>query len=434
MPSIPGSPVTARAPASGGYTGALAVLASIFFMWGFTTVLNDILVPHLKAVFSLNYTQSLLIQFVFYFAYFAMSLPWAKLLERIGYKMSVVGGLVVMAAGALCFIPAAMLTSYGVFLLALFVLASGITLLQVAANPYVAVIGPEKSASGRLNLVQAFNSMGTMFAPLFGGFLILGRSVTGTATGGAAATAAQKVADAKLVELPYFAIAAVLVIIALIIWKIRLPDVSSENRREAKALRQTRSLWKHRNLVWGVPAIFIYLIAEIGVGSLLVNYISLPSIGNMSHAEASSHYLFLFWGGAMVGRFVGAGLMQKYRPEILLALVSIAAFALIMISVLTTGHLAMWTIILVGLCNSIMFPTIFTLGIKGLGPLTEEASGLLIMAIAGGALSDLQGVIADHYSLQISFLLPAVCYLYVLFYALWGSKPTHAETELAITG
>jgi FHS family L-fucose permease-like MFS transporter len=259
--------------------------------------------------------------------------------------------------------------------------------------------------------------------------------VTGTATAGAvAATAAQKVADAKLVELPYLAIAVVLVAIALIIWKIRLPDISSETRREAKALRQTRSLWKHRNLVLGVPAIFIYLIAEIGVGSLLVNYISLPSIGNMSHAEATSSYLFLFWGGAMVGRFAGAGLMQKYRPEILLALVSIAAFALVITSVLTTGHLAMWTIILVGLCNSIMFPTIFTLGIKGLGPLTEEASGLLIMAIAGGALSDLQGVIADHYSLQISFLLPAACYLYVLFYALWGSKPTHAETELSVTG
>jgi FHS family L-fucose permease-like MFS transporter len=432
MASAPGAPVTVRPAATGGYGLALIVLASIFFMWGFTTVLNDILVPHLKAVFQLNYGQSLLIQFIFYLAYFIMSLPWAKLLERIGYKMSVVAGLGIMAAGALFFIPAAMLASYEVFLVALFVLASGITLLQVAANPYVAVIGPAKTASGRLNLVQAFNSMGTMFAPLFGGMLILSRSTTGTEKTGAVASAAQRAADAQAVELPYLIIALVLVAIAVVIWRIRLPDVSRETRREAKAERKNRSLWKHRNLVFGVPAIFIYLIAEIGVGSLLVNYISQPSIGNMSHATAAD-YLVLFWGGAMVGRFIGAGLMRRFRPEMLLALVSIAAFVLIMTSILTAGPIAMWTIILVGLCHSIMFPTIFTLGIKGLGPLTEEGSGLLIMAIAGGALSALQGVIADHYGLQLSFLLPAACYIYVLFYALWGSKPTHAEEELAVT-
>jgi FHS family L-fucose permease-like MFS transporter len=337
-----------------------------------------------------------------------------------------------MALGAVLFIPAAMLASYGVFLLAFFVLASGITLLQVAANPYVAVIGPAKTASGRLNLVQAFNSMGTMLAPLFGGLLILSRSTTGTEKAGAVATAAQRISDAHSVELPYLLIALVLLALTVAVWRIRLPDISSETRREAKAERAKRSLWKHRNLVFGIPGIFIYLIAEIGVGSLLVNYISLPSIGNMSHTDAAD-YLALFWGGAMAGRFIGAGLMQRFRPETLLALVSIGAFAMVTTSVFSSGTLAMWTIILVGLFHSIMFPTIFTLGIKGLGPLTEEGSGLLIMAIAGGAIAALQGVIADHVGLQLSFLLPAACYIYVLFYALWGSKPTHAEEELAVT-
>lgn len=412
------------------YGGALAVLATIFFMWGFATVLNDTLVPHLKSVFRLNYAQSLLIQFIFYLAYFLMSLPWAKLLERIGYKRSVVVGLAIMAVGAGLFVPAAQLQSYECFLGALFVLASGITLLQVAANPYVAVIGPAESASSRLNLVQAFNSLGTTVAPIFGGMLIFARSTTGTAQGAGgegAVSAASRAADAQAVELPYILIALVLLLLAGVIWRTRLPDIGSGQRRD-KAARRTASLWRHRNLVFGVPAIFIYLIAEIGIGSTLVNYLALPSIGNMSHLAAAK-YVSFFWGGAMVGRFVGALLMRWVRPQVMLAAVSIGALALTLISVATSGQVAMYTIILVGLCHSIMFPTIFTLGIKGLGPLTEEGSGLLIMAIAGGALSALQGVIADRVGLQLSFLLPAACYVYVLFYAAWGSKATHAEPD-----
>ncbi|MDE1149745.1 MAG: sugar MFS transporter [Azospirillaceae bacterium] len=408
------------------YGRALAVLASIFFMWGFATVLNDILVPHLRSVFDLSYGQSLLIQFIFFLAYFVMSLPSAKVLERVGYKRSVVAGLGVMALGSLMFVPAAALPSFPIFLVALFVLASGITLLQVAANPYVAVIGPAESASSRLNLVQAFNSLGTTVAPLFGGILIFNRSTSGNATGGteSALTDAQRLADAHAVQLPYVLITLILLGLAVIIWRFKLPDLGGNARRVAAKERAKESLWRHRNLVFGVPAIFIYLIAEIGIGSMLVNYLSLPNIGNLSHADAAG-YVSLFWGGAMVGRFVGSFAMRWIRPQMMLAAVSVAAFILTATSIATGGSLAMWTIILVGLCHSIMFPTIFTLGIKGLGPLTEEGSGLLIMAIAGGALAAGQGFLADRIGLQLSFALPAACYLYVLFYALWGSRPTH---------
>ena len=409
---------------SPGYTAALTVLTTVFFMWGFATVLNDILVPHLKAVFDLNYGQSLLIQFAFYLGYLLMAIPSAKLLERTGYKMAVVLGLVGMAGSALVFVPAARLESYGVFLVALFLLASSITLLQVAANPYVTVIGPARTASSRLNLVQAFNSMGTTLAPLFGGLLILGRSSSGTETGAAVALSAQqRAADVQAVQLPYLLIAAVLIALAVLVWRVRLPDLGQESRRANKVERAKHSLWRHRNLVFGVPAICLYLVCEIGIGSTLVNFISMPNIGAMSHAAASG-YLSLFWGGAMVGRFIGAALLRWVAPDRMLAAVSLGALVLVLLAVATGGPLAMWSLIAIGLCHSVMFPTIFTLGIRGLGPLTEEGSGLLIMAIAGGALSALQGVLADHVGLQLSYLLPAVCYVYVLGYALWGSRAT----------
>jgi MFS transporter, FHS family, L-fucose permease len=408
-----------------GYIGALAVLTTVFFMWGFATVLNDILVPHLKAVFQLNYAQSLLIQFAFYLGYLLMAIPSAKLLERVGYKNSVVLGLVGMAASALVFLPAAHLESYAAFLVALFLLASSITLLQVAANPYVTVIGPPQTASSRLNLVQAFNSAGTTLAPLFGGMLILGRSSSGTAAVDTALTAQQRASDVQAVQLPYLLIAGVLIALALLVWRVPLPDLGQESRRAAQAERAKHSLWSHRNLVFGVPAICLYLVCEIGIGSTLVNFISLPKIGDMSHADAA-RYLALFWGGAMVGRFAGAALLRWVSPERMLSAVSAGALILVLIAITSGGSLAMWSLIAIGLCHSVMFPTIFTLGIRGLGPLTEEGSGLLIMAIAGGAFSALQGVLADHIGLQLSYLLPAACYVYVLGYALWGCRAGQA--------
>jgi len=431
----PTASVTVDAASSAARTqrSALTLLASLFFMWGFITVINNTLLPHLRSVFELNYTQTTLIESVWFIAYFFASIPSAKLIEHVGYKRSMVVGLLIMAVGALMMIPAARLPSYAVVLTALFVIASGITLLQVAANPYVAVIGPPQTASARLNLVQAFNSMGTTFAPLFGGYLILSRSTSGNIEGGAAAlTFEQRMADAQSVQLPYFIVAVVLVILAVVIARYNLPDLNPTARRLDAIDRKRHSLWRHRNLVFGIPAIFIYLIAEIGVSNLFINFVSAPNIGALTHAQASN-YLFLLWGGMMVGRFVGSQLMRHLPAEKVLAGASVAAFVVMTVTVLASGPLAMWSLISVGLFHSIMFPTIFTLGIRGLGPLTEEGSGLLIMAIAGGALVVVQGQLADAFGLQLSFLLTAACELYVLFYALWGCRPTEAEPEQSLT-
>ena len=406
-----------------GYGKSLVLLASLFFMWGFITVINNTLLPHLRSVFDLTYTQTTLIESVWFIAYFFASIPSAKLIARIGYQRALVIGLLVMAAGAVGMILAASMPSYSATLVMLFVIASGITLLQVAANPYVAVIGPADTASSRLNLVQAMNSAGTMLAPLFGAYLILGRSKGGTAQNGVVLTQAERLADAQSVVLPYALVAIALVVLAIVIARFPLPAMGTATARLAKADRKSHSLWKHRNLVFGIPAIFIYLIAEIGVANLFVNFVSQPDIANLTHEQAGK-YLTLLWGGMMVGRFAGSAIMQKVPAETVLAAFSIGAFVVMLVTVFTTGPTAMWALILVGLFHSIMFPTIFTLGIKGLGPLTEEGSGLLIMAIAGGALVVVQGKIADIYGLQTSFLLTAMCELYILFYALWGAKPT----------
>ena len=428
--STAGGAATHGPAGSTSYRPALTLLASLFFMWGFITVINGTLLPHLRSVFELSYFQAALIESVWFIAYFVASIPSAKLIERIGYQKSLVTGLLVMAAGALGMILAASLPSYGITLLMLFVIASGITLLQVAANPYVAVIGPSETASSRLNLVQAMNSAGTMLAPLFGAYLILGRSKGGTAAAGTVLTPAERLADAQSVTLPYALVAGVLIVLAIVIARFPLPAMGAATSRLAKEERRGHSLWRHRNLVWGIPAIFIYLIAEIGVGNLFVNFVSRPDIGNMT-TEQAGRYLTFLWGGMMVGRFVGSAIMQKVDAGLVLAVFSVGAFVTMAVTVVASGHVAMWSLILVGLFHSIMFPTIFTLGIKGLGPLTEEGSGLLIMAIAGGALVAVQGWLADAYGLQQSFILTALCELYILFYALWGSKPVVSGNERA---
>jgi FHS family L-fucose permease-like MFS transporter len=407
------------------YGKALSLLASLFFMWGFITVINNTLLPHLRSVFELNYTQTTLIESVWFIAYAAASMPSAFLIERIGYKKAIITGLVIMAIGALGMVPAARIPSYEVTLLALFVIACGIALLQVAANPYVAVIGPPESSESRLTLVQAFNSMGTFFAPYFGGYLILSRTLGGTSLEGTQLTQAERLADAQATQLPYILVAIVLLVIAVIFARANLPTLGAETRRANAEVRKSLSLWKHRNLVFGVPAIFIYLIAEIGVANLFINFAILPEIAGITPAEAAN-YLVLMWGGMMVGRFAGAFIMRAFRADRVLAVYASAAF-LVMIGACTLqGPVAMWCLILVGLCHSIMFPAIFAMGIKGLGPLTEEGSGLLIMAIAGGALVVVQGWLADMYGLQNSFWLTVACEVYVLWYALWGSKPTNA--------
>jgi len=411
-----GSPAPVRT-----HTGSLALLASLFFMWGFITVINNTLLPHLRNVFQLDYTRTTLIESVWFVAYFVASIPAALLIERIGYRRSIVVGLLIMAAGSLGMIVAARLPSYPVTLASLFVVACGIALLQVAANPFVTALGPPETAESRLTLVQAFNSTGTWLAPLFGGVLILSRTRGGTAAAGAQALSqADRYRDALATQLPYALVAGVLIALAVVFARARLAEPAPMRAANGQRARR-RDLLRHRNLVFGVPAIFIYLIAEIGVANLFINFVSQPDIGNVNQSTAS-HYLMLLWGGMAVGRFAGSYLMRHARGDHVLAGFALAAFAVMVGAAVLHGPAAMWALILVGLCHSIMFPTIFTLGIKGLGPLTEEGAGLLIMAISGGALVVVQGRLADVYGLQTSFWLTAACELYVLFYAVWGCR------------
>ncbi len=409
-PAIPlGGASDTAGPPGPAHGPALAVLAAVFFMWGFVTVLNDILVPHLKGIFALSYAQSMLIQFTFFSAYFLVALPAARLTARIGYQRSIVAGLLVMAVGALLFVPAARTGSYGTFLGGLYVLASGMTLLQVSANPYVTVLGPPAGASSRLNLVQALNSLGTTVGPFVGGLLIL------SPADGAGA-------DASSVVGPYLGIAALLVVLAVVIASFRFPTVSGD-AAAGTINAGPRSLWHARHLVLGAVGIFTYVGAEVAIGSFLVSYFVQATAGALT-AQAAAGYVSFYWGGAMVGRFVGSAVLQRLGTGRVVGAAAVAAGALVCTSMLSTGAVAMWSIILVGLCNSIMFPSIFTLGIAGLGPLTSRGSGVLVAAIVGGALMPLaQGVMADTAGLQPSFVVPAACYLYVVYYGFVGSKP-----------
>jgi FHS family L-fucose permease-like MFS transporter len=399
-------------------------MTTLFFMWGFVTVLNDVLVPHLKSIFDLSYAKVMLIQFAFFSAYFIFSIPSAKVLDWIGYKRTIVVGLLTMAVGALLFIPAAAAPSFPLFLCALIVLAAGITSLQVAANPYVAVLGPANTASSRLNLAQAFNSLGTTVGPYLGGLFILSAapiSIEIVRQMSPDALQAYRVHEAATVKLPYLLIALLLGALAVTIALFKLPPIpEAEKHGHVPA----KNLWKYRHLVLGCVAIFAYVGAEVSIGSFLINYLGQPDIGNLT-AKVAARYVAYYWGGAMVGRFVGSGILQKVRTGTVLGIAAIVAALLVCISMLTFGHFAMWSILLVGFFNSIMFPSIFTLGIAELGPLTGDGSGLLIMAIVGGAiLPVLQGVIADNLGIHHAFFLPVICYLYIVFYALKGSKPT----------
>jgi FHS family L-fucose permease-like MFS transporter len=376
-------------------------------------------------VFELNYTETTLIESTWFIGYLVASIPAAKLIEKIGYHKALVVGLVIMTVGSLAMIPAARLPSYWVTLAALFTVSCGIAILQVAANPYVAVIGPPETSESRLTLVQAFNTTGDLLAVAYGQQLILARTVSGTTLEGTQLSLEQRMADAQATQLPYLIVAVVLAILAVVIWRARLPELGSATRRVNAEARKHLSLWRHRNLVFGVFAIFIYLIAEIGVGNLFINFASQPDIGNVTH-EVAANYLMFVWGGMAVGRFLGAFVMRAIAPEKVLAAFALGAFIVMMIASFAHGPTAMYALMSVGFFHSIMFPTIFALAIRGLGPLTEEGSGWLIWAIAGGALVIVQGRLADQFGIQHSFLLTAACELGVLAYALWGARPTAA--------
>jgi FHS family L-fucose permease-like MFS transporter len=408
------------------YSRPLAIVTTLFFMWGFLTCLNDILVPHLKSIFDLSYARVMLVQFAFFSAFFLFSVPWSKVVNRIGYQRTMVVGLLTMALGAFLFLPAASAASYPLFLTALVVLAAGITGLQVSANPYVVVLGKPETASSRLDLTQAFNSLGTTIAPKLGGLLIL-------ATAPMAmeelhqlsphALHAYRVQEAASVKLPYTVICVALVLLAVVIGTFKLPKIEHAEHRSGV----DDSIWKHPNLILGAVGIFAYVGAEVSIGSFLVNFFGLPEIAGFS-AKTAAGFVSFYWAGAMIGRFLGAVLLRRIRPGNLLGLCAICAATLVSASMILGGHTAMWSILSVGLFNSIMFPTIFSLGLAELGPLTGSGSGILTMAIVGGAvLPVIQGVIADHVGIHHAFFLPLLCYLYILFYGLSGSKPNSAR-------
>jgi MFS transporter, FHS family, L-fucose permease len=492
---------SSTATSTGGpqsYGAPLATVTTLFFMWGFLTCLNDILVPHLKSIFDLNYAKVMLIQLAFFGAYFIFSIPSARVIDWIGYQRSMVAGLLTMGLGAFLFVPAASVPSFPLFLCALIVLAAGITCLQVAANPYVTVLGKPETASSRLNLTQAFNSLGTFLAPFFGSLLILSaapKSIDEIRALAPDALQLYRLHEAATVKTPYVGLGIALVLLAIAIGSFRLPKIESAQRKVGEKVND--SIWKHPNLVFGAIAIFVYVGAEVSIGSFLVNYFSQPEIGGLAEKLGASFVAF-YWGGAMLGRFIGSnflggakaaymGLVSAasvalvllsypiashmppgYEPGVpdltwlawlvvagrplfvlvaiatatiavfvmlrggksaantgvLLGICAISTTVLVSTSMLTNGHVAMWSIILVGFFNSIMFPSIFTLGVAELGPLTGDGSGILIMAIVGGAIIPVtQGWIADHIGIHHAFFLPVVCYLYILFFALSGSKP-----------
>ncbi|MFQ6405714.1 sugar MFS transporter [Methylophilus sp. 'Pure River'] len=376
------------------YKKALTSLTILFFMMGFITCLNDILVPYLKAIFALTYSQAALIQFCFFAAYGLTSIPFSKLIENIGYQKGMVVGFALAALGCLLFYPAVLLHTYALFLGALFVLASGIVLLQVAANPCVSIIGPQETASSRLTMAQAFNSLGTFVAPFFGAYFILSGLTNSVYAEG--------------VVYPYFLIAAVLIVIALVLSRINLTGMETRQADDTGWLE----VLQEKNLLLGVIGIFAYVGAEVAIGSFLVSYVM--EILHVPETEAAP-LIALYWGGAMVGRFIGIFTLKAFAPAKVLMIHALLSALLILVSMQTTGAVAIGSMVLVGLCNSIMFPTIFTLSIKDLKAGQEKkGSGLLATAILGGAVVPLlTGMLADRIGLHHAFVLPVICYAYI---------------------
>lgn len=408
-PAQPNTSNAYQAEANGGYRFALISLTTLFFMWGFITCLNDILIPYLKGAFNLTFTQAMLIQFCFFSAYFIVSLPAGMVVSRIGYQKGIVLGLGIACLGCVLFFPAAASQMYGIFLLALFVLASGITILQVSANPYVTALGDPKTASSRLTMTQAFNSLGTTVAPFFGSYLMFG----------AAGEHSAATASASDVQVPYLILAAALLLLAVVFLFLKLPTL---NHTSANTGIFKGGAWQHKHLVLGAVGIFMYVGAEVAIGSMLVNYLASPSVAGLTEAKASK-LLAYYWGGAMVGRFIGALVMQKVSGGVVLAFNAIMAIALVILSISSTGDIALYSVLAVGLFNSIMFPTIFSLALQQLGKDTPQGSGILCLAIVGGAIVPLlQGMLADSIGVTLSFLLPASCYLYIAYYGLVGSR------------
>ncbi len=428
------------------YKSAFIFLTTLFFLWGFITVLVDSLVPRLKDVFEMSYAKTVLVQFAFFVAFFVFSLPAGKILSKIGYKKGIVLGLLIMAFGCLLFYPAASFRNFYVFLIGYFTLAGGITVLQVAANPYVALLGSEDGASSRLNLSQAFNSLGTTIAPVVGALFLLSDSVKTSAEINLLSDADKTnyyVAEAATVQTPFVLIASFITVLAIVFAFIKLPTVMQESPKDGYI-----TLLKNKLMLMGALGIFVYVGAEVAIGSFLVNYFADMNLAtvvsqnetmmNIANTIASTFnkaftdsdpksllgiFVIFYWGGAMIGRFVGAYLTKIMAPGKVLAIFASLAITMILISINTEGLLSMWSILAVGLFNSIMFPTIFTLSLEGLGDLKAQASGLLCMAIVGGAIIPfIFGSLIDGFGFKTAFILTILCYGYILFFGRFKAR------------
>lgn len=467
---------TENTPAAQNYTTPLISLTFLFFMWGFITCMNDILIPHLKSLFVLSYLEAMLVQFCFFGAYFIGSLVYFLIsylkgdpINRIGYKNGLLLGLLISALGCLMFYPAATLSVYGLFLAAFFILGLGFTLLQITANPYVSLLGTEITASGRLNLVQAFNSFGTTIAPILGGYLIFHFF------------AANGHLSAGATKMPYLIFSGIFVLLTIFIYKVKLPDFKTD-----ESGMDGLGALRFPQLKGGIFAIFFYVGAEVTIGSFMISFLEYGNIMGLKETVAKN-YLSLYWGGAMIGRFLGAISMNdalssakkllymvlvcaglfvllyaivdldfaqmqwflvfiainlvgfsigKSAPALMLSIFAAVNIALLLITVFSGGALSMWCLLGIGLFNSIMWSNIFTLSISGLGDYKSQGSSLLVMAILGGAVIPLlQGSLADLIGIQLSFLLPALCYVYVAWYGLFCLKKfKSAELDRPTTG
>ncbi|WP_052399121.1 sugar MFS transporter [Candidatus Francisella endociliophora] len=382
-----------------------------FFMWGLLTSLNDVLIPHLKELFTLNYAQAMLVQFVFFMAYALLSIPASRVLQRFGYKWAIAIGFAVAGFGCLGFLPSAEYAVYGYFLISLFVLATGIVILQVAANPYVSLLGDRKNSSARLTFAQGLNSLGTTLGPALGGVFILGAIAAANGNEDIVITAIQH---------PYLALAVVMFCLSLYFIFFPLPQLKEEEIPEDHINISKKPIWEYKHLILGCVAIFAYVGAEVSIGSFLINYLGTDHVLSLAPAKAASFVAF-YWGGAMVGRLIGAVVLTRVKPSKAVTFNAVLAIMLVLISMFSFGNIALYSIVAVGLFNSILFPTIFSLAVRELGEKTSLGSGLLCVAIVGGAIIPvIQGVIADHIGITMSFIVPIVCYLYILFFGTYG--------------
>jgi FHS family L-fucose permease-like MFS transporter len=410
---------SARAPHASGNAIPLIFVTIAFFMWGLLTSMNDVVIPHLKAVYMLTYVQAMLVQLCFFGAYFIVSLPAGMLIRKIGCQSGIVAGLTIAAAGCVLFCPAAN-SGYTLFLITFFVLAGGIAILQVAANSYVTVLGDAQTASSRLTLTHAFNSFGATVAPILGGMLIIADGVLSSADLAKLPLAVQGTSNVRAVtnvQWPYFIMAVSLLALATVFEFSHLSKIADAEQVSCNK-NSWRAVLRHRRLLLGTVAVFLYVGAEVSIGSFLISFMGDPTVLGLAASDAAP-YVSYYWGSAMVGRFIGFLVMRKVSPSKALAFNSMAAIALVLLATLSGGRMAMWSILAVGLCNSIMFPTIFSMSLNKLGSLTEQGSGMLCMAIVGGALVPfVQGFLADRISLKVSFLVPAACYTFVLYFGL----------------